>query len=104
MHLQAVSPEEQDACEENLTCARQTKTVVIGEFSRGPRLSNWIPVAQNPEAGVLPTAAGRVPRSVRDPVTEMEFVLAPGTCYRTEGSGEQPRKVCLDAYYIGAYK
>jgi formylglycine-generating enzyme required for sulfatase activity len=34
----------------------------------------------------------------------MEFVLAPSTCYRTEGSGEQPEQVCLDPYYIGAYE
>jgi len=101
---QAVPSEEQDACEENLTCARETKTVVIGEFSRGPRLSDWSRVAQNPEAAVFPAAEGRVPLSFRDPVTGMEFVLVPGACYRTDGAGGQPEEACLDPYYIGAFE
>jgi len=102
--LQAVSPEEQGACEENLTCARQTKTVVISELSRGPDLSEWDRLAHYPEASVFPTAEGRVPLSVRDSVTRMELVLVPGACYRTDRAGGQPEEVCLDPYYIGAYE
>jgi formylglycine-generating enzyme required for sulfatase activity len=101
---QAAPPEERNACEENLTCARETKTVVIGEFSQGPRLSDWSPVAQNPEATVVPVAEGRVPQSIRDPVTGMELVLVPGACYRTNGLSGEANQVCLDPYYIGAHE
>jgi formylglycine-generating enzyme required for sulfatase activity len=100
----AVQPEAQDACEENLTCARETSTVVIGEFSRGPRLSDWSRIARDRGAVAVEAAAGRLPQAIRDPVTGMAFVLVSGACYRTDGAGGQPGEVCLDPYYMGAYE
>lgn len=101
---QGAPPQEEDVCEQNLTCARETKTVVIGDFSRGPRLAEWSRVAQNPEAGVLPAAVDRAPATFRDPVTNMDFVLVPCACYRTYGEGAEAHRVCLDPYYIGVYE
>jgi formylglycine-generating enzyme required for sulfatase activity len=104
MPFHAALPQEEAACEQNLTCARETKTVVIGDFSHGPRLADWARVAPNSEAGVLPAALDRAPASLRDPETNMEFVLVPGACYRTHGTSEAAHRVCLDPYYIGKYE
>lgn len=93
-----------DACEENLTCARETRAAVNHEFSRGPDISDWrlAPRKDGPELGA--TAVGSASRSFRDPATGMDFVRVPGACYHTGGADGHPEEVCLDSYHIGAHE
>ena len=108
-----VAAESQDAtsCEADLTCSKATSAALVHSFSTGPDLSEWALVT---EAGLLtPTASmAKGPESSwRDPVTRMEFNLAPGACYRApvQGTGTNPardsaRLVCIDSFYLGAYE
>ncbi len=102
--VQADAPDPSGCCEENLTCALETKAAVNREFSRGPDLSAWRLTAWKPDPELVPTGAGPASRSFRDPMTGMDFVLVPGACYDTGGKDGYPEEVCIDPYYIGAYE